>query len=308
MKILITGGAGYIGSMLVNELIGMDHEVTVLDKFLYKQNSLASWCVYPELTIVRGDVRDSRVLEELLPKHDVVIPLAAIVGASACERDRVAAQTTNYDAINAMCFHLSDEQWVLYPNTNSGYGIGTNAPCTEQSPLEPISLYGRTKCDAERRVMERRNSISLRLATVFGVSPRMRTDLMVNDFVRRAYTDKSLTLYEPYARRNFIHVRDVCGAFVRCLDEFCAMRGNVYNAGDTSANMTKARLCHRIGEAVPGFEWLMGTGEDVDKRDYLVSNAKLEATGWRPMYTLKQGIEELLKYYVMSGGRVEGNV
>jgi nucleoside-diphosphate-sugar epimerase len=288
--------------VLVGWLLG-EHRVTVLDTFMYEQPSLAEYIDWCGLTIIKGDARDTIRIRELLAKHDVVIPLAAIVGAPACDLDPTAAETTNYGAIAATCAYMSSEQWLLYPNTNSGYGTTGAEACTEETPLKPISLYGKTKCDAEKRVMERQNSIAFRLATVFGVSPRMRTDLMVNDWVRQDYLNKKLSIYQPEARRNFVHVRDVAGAFRHAIENFGKMRGEVYNCGDTRANMTKAELADKIG-----VEWFPAEGKDKDRRDYLISNAKLEATGWKPNHTIDGGIRELRQYYLMTNGRAEGNV
>lgn len=306
VRILVTGGAGYIGSVLVPELIGDGHRVTVLDDFRYGQMSLAAYCAENALRLIRGNARDTALLRELAKEHDAFIPLAAVVGAPACDKDPVEAQEINFGAVAELCGVLSPSQLVLYPNTNSGYGIGGEERCTEESPLRPVSLYGRTKVWAEQVVMERERSVAFRLATVFGVSPRMRTDLLVNDFVRRAVFGRELVLYEAQARRNFVHVRDVATAFLRALRQ-SSMHGQVYNCGDTRANMTKAALCDAVCRHLPGFRWTHGEGADPDKRDYIVSNDKLEATGWRPLHSLDFGITELVKFYAMSGDRSFGN-
>jgi nucleoside-diphosphate-sugar epimerase len=287
---------------MVPAFLAHGYDVTVLDTFEYGQTSLSVWCDNPRLTIEKGDCRDGRILKPLVLINDLFIPLAGVVGASACDANPGQAQSVNRDAIRALCGLLSGDQRVIFPNTNSGYGIGGEEFCTEESPLRPVSLYGRTKVEAEAIVMERKNSIAFRLATVFGTSSRMRTDLLVNDFVLRAVTEGSIALYEPAARRNFIHIKDAANAFVHAEAMFNGMRGNVFNCGDSRANMTKARLCHTIDKHVP-FAWTQGQGFDPDKRDYVVSNDKLESTGWRPQRTLDDGIAELIRYYRMTTDR-----
>lgn len=308
MKVLVTGGAGYIGSILVGQLLASGHQVMVLDNFMYGQMPLAQLCWHPSLSIVRGDARD---IDTFKPLHsfDAVIPLAAIVGAPACDADSVAAMTTNEEAIGALCRGLLGWQRLIIPISNSGYGIGEDGKeCTEDSPLNPISLYGRTKVGAEMHALERENSISLRLATVFGMSPRMRLDLLVNDFVYRAVTDRSVVLFEPHFKRNFIHVRDVASAFVRALDRFDSMKGRAYNVGLSEANLSKLQLCERISQWLPDFQILQSNiGHDPDKRDYIVSNARIERTGWRPQFSLDAGIIELIKGYQMIRNSAHGN-
>jgi nucleoside-diphosphate-sugar epimerase len=297
MRCLITGGAGYIGSTLVPKLLGSGHEVTVVDNFLYGQSTaLAGWCFYNRLDIVRGDARDPRIMEPLISKHDAIIPLAAIVGASACDQDTTAAHSTNVHAIKLIIEKARPEQVIIVPISNSGYGVGYDKECTEKSPLHPVSLYGKLKVEAEQALMSSNRSwVSLRLATVFGMSPRMRRDLLVNDFVWKAVTDRAVTLFEPHFRRNYIHVRDVASAFIHVLRE--PLRG-VYNVGLSDANLTKLALCKKIKEYVPDFVfWESPIGEDPDKRDYIVSNAKIEKTGFRPDYSLDDGIKELIKGY-----------
>jgi len=299
--ILVTGGAGYIGSVLVPVLLSEGHSVTVIDSFLWRQNSLAACCADPAFDIVDGDVRDESIMRPLLAKADIVIPLAARVGAPLCDRDRIAASTTNRDAIEAMLRHLGRDQRVLIPVTNSGYGIvETGTVCTEESPLRPISRYGVDKVEAERMVLERENAISFRLATVFGMSPRMRLDLLVNDFVHRAVMDRAIVLFESHFKRNFIHVRDVARAFLQGIDQFESMRGRAYNVGLSDANLSKRELCDVIARHVRNFVYMEAPiGEDPDKRNYVVSNERIEKTGFRPRYSLDQGIMELIKGFRM---------
>lgn len=301
MHVLVTGGAGYIGSMLVPALLGRGWKVTVLDTFTAGDTFLATSCLDPNFEPVRGDARDMRVVEPLLREADVLIPLAALVGAPLCARDEIGAITLNRDAVVDLVKRAGRGQLIVYPTTNSGYGIGEgNALCTEDSPLRPVSLYGRTKVEAEEAVLSHPNSLSFRLATVFGMAPRMRLDLLVNDFTWRAVNDRAVVLFEAHFRRNYIHVRDVVKAFLHGLDNAPAMRGHAYNVGLSEANLSKAQLCERIARHVPGFVWLEApVGEDPDKRDYIVSNAKLERAGWRPDVGLDAGIQELIKGYRM---------
>ena len=298
-KILITGGAGYIGSVLSRVLLERGHHVTVLDSFLYNQNSLLDCCPSPLFDIVRGDCRDERILADLVSKHDIIIPLAAIVGGPICADDRVAATSTNLDAIRTLCRVASSSQTILFPVTNSGYGIGEKAAhCTEESPLRPISLYGETKVEAERVVLDRGNAITFRLATVFGVSPRMRLDLLVNDFVYRALTDRAVVLFEAHFKRNYIHIRDVAKVFVHGIEKFETMKDRPYNVGLDDANLSKKELCEQIQRHVPQFVFFEAPiGRDPDQRDYIVSNARIASTGYRPDWSLNDGIRELLKAY-----------
>jgi nucleoside-diphosphate-sugar epimerase len=300
-SILVTGGAGYLGAILVPSLLSAGYRVTVLDNFMYGQNSLAQLCSDPNFEVVNGDVRSVEVLKPLVAKTDYVLPLAALVGAPLCARDPVAATTTNRDDIFMLCKMLSAEQRIVMPITNSGYGIGEkDKHCTEASPLRPISLYGRNKVEAENAILERENSISLRLATVFGMSPRMRIDLLVNDFVYRAMTDRFVVLFEAHFKRNYIHISDVARAFMHAIDNFAEMRGRPFNVGLSDANLSKAELCERIKAHIPDFQYLEApVGEDPDKRDYIVSNARIEATGYQPRYGLDEGIRELVKGYQM---------
>lgn len=304
MKILVAGGAGYLGSVLVPMLLQRNHEVTVIDNFRYNQTSLMPWCWHPCLTIINRDV--VRIAHDFLVKNaDVIIPLAALVGAPLCDKDPTAAITVNTRSIEALCSVATPDQIILYPMTNSGYGMGGEAECTEESPLCPISIYGQSKVEAERAVLAHPKGVSFRFATLFGCSPRMRLDLLVNDFVHRAVRDKALTLFEGGFRRNYLHVRDAARVFLFALENELQplpanLFGQAFNVGLSSANLTKRELCEKIAEHVPGFVWHEATtGEDPDKRDYIVSNAKIEALGWRPLYTLDDGIRELIKGFSM---------
>ena len=309
-SILITGGAGYLGSTMVSTLLAAGHSVTVLDNFMFKQNALSHVCADPRFDVVRGDAREEQILRPLLAKADIVIPLAALVGAPLCDADRTAAQTTNHDAIQTLLRLLSPSQRLLMPVTNSGYGIGEKGKaCTEESPLRPLSLYGRSKVEAETAVLARGNAISFRLATVFGMSPRMRIDLLVNDFVYRAVYDRAVVLFEPHFKRNYIHVRDVARVFLHGIDNFDAMRDRPYNVGLSDANLSKWELCERIRAHIPGFVFMEAPiGEDPDKRDYIVSNARIEGTGYKPAHSLDDGIAELIKGYRMLRNSLYSNV
>ena len=309
-NILVTGGAGYIGSILVPVLLDAGYEVTVVDNFMYQENSLASSCAHPSFRVIRGDVRVMDIMRALLAEADIVIPLAALVGAPICDRDPVTATSVNRDAVVELLRYASKDQAVLIPITNSGYGVGEPGKfCTEESPLRPVSRYGRDKVELERIIMDRGNSISFRLATVFGMSPRMRIDLLVNDFTYRAVTDRCIVLFESQMRRNYIHVRDVARVFLHGIREFDGLRGAVYNVGLSDANLSKLELCQRIRQQIPNLTILEApTGADPDKRDYIVSNAKIEATGYRPMYSLDDGIRELITGYTMIRNTRYGNV
>jgi nucleoside-diphosphate-sugar epimerase len=309
-RILVTGGAGYLGSIMVPELLAAGHTVTVLDNFLFRQNSLANVCHHPNFEVVRGDIRMDATIRPLLRQADIVIPLAALVGAPLCARDPIGATTTNRDAILAMLKALSKDQIVLMPTTNSAYGTGDKDNfCTEESPLRPISQYATEKVEVERELMGHPSAISFRLATVFGMSPRMRTDLLVNDFTYRAVTDRFVVLFESSFKRNYIHVRDVARAFLHALRNFAGMKGQIYNVGLSDANVSKKELCDIIRKHVPDFVYVDApVGKDPDQRNYIVSNAKIEATGFKPSYSLDFGVRELLKGYTMIRNTVYGNV
>jgi len=309
-SILVTGGAGYIGSILVPALLDQGFKVTVLDTFMFKQNSLAALCANPNFQIVRGDARDADLLKEHASKADIIIPLAALVGAPLCAMDPIGALSLNLDGQMTLLNGLSADQWVLVPITNSGYGVGEPGKmCTEETPMRPLSLYGKHKVAVENAALERQNTISFRLATVFGMAPRMRIDLLVNDFVHRALTDRAVVLFESHFKRNYIHIRDVAAAFLHGLKHFDSMRGGPYNVGLSDANLSKFELCEAIQKHVPEFAFLEAEiGEDPDKRDYIVSNAKIEATGFKTGHSLDDGIAELIKGFKMIRNTVYGNV
>lgn len=299
--ILVTGAAGYIGSILIPKLLDCGHKIIALDTYDRGDTTLAHVAANPKFEPVRGDARQEDTLKELLSGADIVIPLAALVGAPLCKQDPIAARTTNLDAIHSLMKLMSSDQRIIYPTTNSGYGVGQKGVfCTEETPLNPISLYGVTKVEAEKAILDRGNGITLRLATVFGMAPRMRIDLLVNDFTYRAVTDRAVVLFEGEAKRNYIHVRDVAKAFLHAIDNYDVMNGEPYNVGLSTANLSKLELCDKIREYVPGFVSLQAPiGEDPDKRDYIVSNEKLEKTGWLPDHSIEMGIEELIRGYRM---------
>lgn len=306
MNILITGGAGYIGSVLAPHLLQAGHNVTVLDNFLFGQATLLDCCRHEGFRVVRGDCRDEAVIRPLLAQADVIIPLAALVGAPMCANDTIGARTINQEAVEMLCRLASPAQRILMPVTNSGYGIADKGKvCTEDSPLRPISLYGTTKVAAEKAVLSRPNSLTFRLATVFGLSPRMRVDLLVNDFVHRAVTDRAVVIFEGHFKRNYIHIQDVARVFAFALENFDRMKGKAYNVGLEEANLSKLELCAAIKQLLPKFTFLEApVGEDPDKRDYIVSNQRLLATGFATEWPLERGIRELIKgYTILRNGR-----
>ena len=305
-NILITGGAGYIGSVLVPELLQDGHNVTVLDNFIFGQSSLNHVCYHPNFRVYRDDVRIEADMLPLMKDADIIIPLAAYVGAPFCDRDPIGATTTNKDAIFMMMKYLDKDQVVIMPTTNSAYGTGDN--CTEESPLNPISRYAIDKVEVEKVLMNHSNATSLRLATVFGMSPRMRIDLLVNDMTYRAVYDGFVVLFESHFKRNYIHVRDVVQAFKMAIAQE-TMRGQIYNVGLSSANVSKRELCDIIKTYVPRFEIVEAEiGKDKDQRNYVVSNEKIELEGFKPNYDLSNGIQELLKGFTMIKNTKYGNV
>lgn len=308
--VLVTGGAGYLGSVLVPALLHAGFRVRVLDNFLFRQNSLLECCGHDGFEVIRGDCRDEQVLTRALAGADFVIPLAALVGAPLCDLDRTAATATNQHAVELLCRVAGREQAILYPTTNSGYGIGEPGKfCTEETPLRPISLYGVTKVKAEEAVLSRGNGLTFRLATVFGAAPRMRVDLLVNDFVYRAVNDRAVVVFEGHFKRNYIHVRDVARVFIHGIHNFATMQGRPYNVGLEDANLSKLELCAKIREHLPSFEFLEAPiGRDPDKRDYVVSNQRILATGFRPEWSLDRGIDELIKAYTILRQSAYSNV
>jgi nucleoside-diphosphate-sugar epimerase len=310
LNILVTGGAGYLGSIMVPDLLAAGHKVTVLDNFIYSKTSLNHVCFHPNFSVVKGDIRLEDILLPLLKNADVVIPLAALVGAPICNQDPIGATTVNHNAIMLMLKYLSKEQIVLMPTTNSAYGSGDkNNFCTEESPLNPISKYAIDKVEIEKELMQHPNAISFRLATVFGMSPRMRIDLLVNDFTYRAVYDGFVVLFESHFKRNYVHVRDVSRVFNHALENFSQMKGQIYNVGLSDANVSKWELCERIKNQIPKFTFLEAPlGKDPDQRNYVVSNEKLEGTGFKPIYSLDFGIGELIKGFTMIKNTRYGNV
>lgn len=298
-KILITGGAGYLGSILTPLLLENGYEVTVLDNFYFTQNSLLDCCADPSFRIIRGDARDRDTLARAMEGKDYILPLAALVGFPLCDKDRIAARSTNTDAVKLIISLRTPQQKIIFPCTNSGYGLGAGETfCTEDSPIKPISLYGITKMEAEHAVLEAGESLTFRFATLFGASPRMRTDLLLNDFVYRAVFDSTVVIFEGHFKRNFLHVRDAAGAFLFAIRHFNEMKGRQYNCGLTAANLSKIEVCEKIKAHIPSFVFIEApVGEDPDKRNYVVSNQRMEQTGWRPTYSLDDGIEELIKAY-----------
>jgi nucleoside-diphosphate-sugar epimerase len=299
MKIMITGAGGYIGAILVPALLKQGHQVTAIDNFMYNQPSLLDCCNDANLAIVRGDARDRDTIAKHLKKADAIFPLACLTGAPLCAMDPVGARSTNLDAVKMILDLRGKDQVIIFPTTNSGYGIGqAGIECTEETPLNPVSLYGTLKVEAEKLLLDAGNCITLRLATVFGVSPRMRLDLLVNDFTYRAVNDRFVVLFEAHFKRNYIHVRDVARAFSHCLGNFSKMKNQPYNVGLSDANLSKMELCEEIKKQVPDFYFIeAAVGEDPDKRNYIVSNARIEATGFKPEVSMQAGIAELVKGY-----------
>lgn len=309
-NILVTGGAGYLGSTLVPELLQAGHRITVLDNFMYKQNTLAHVCHDTNFQVVRGDVRLKGTLLPLLRDAEIIIPLAALVGAPSCDSDPIGAQSINHDSMLVLFDLVGDDQCILMPTTNSAYGTGDKDNyCTEESELRPISQYAKEKVEVEKALMKRSNSISFRLATVFGMSPRMRIDLLVNDFVYRAVRDRFVILFESHFKRNYIHVRDVASVFLHTIDNYNKMRGEVFNVGLSEANLSKKELCETIQRHVSDFIFQeAAVGKDPDQRNYIVSNEKIERTGFQPAYSMDAGIRELVKGYIMIKNSRYGNV
>ncbi len=298
-RVLVTGAAGYLGSVMCQHLLQAGHGVLAVDSLMYGHQTLNHLCADPNFDFRRGDVRDEKLIREVVRGVDVVIPLAAIVGAPACDEDPWAARDINHRAVELINRVRSSDQLVILPNTNSGYGASTGEMyCTEETPLEPISLYGRTKMEAEQEVLGSRNTLSLRLATVFGMSPRMRVDLLVNHFVYAAVTNGDICIYEKDFKRNYVHVRDVADCIVHCIEHAEAMVGRPYNLGLDEANLSKDELAHKVKQYVPSFYFHFAkVGSDPDKRNYIVSNQRLREAGFVAKRTIDDGIKELLKGY-----------
>lgn len=302
-KILVTGSSGYLGSILCEHLLDVGYRVTAIDNLMYGQNSLFHLCANPAFDFVCGDVREEELMSGLLKEADVIIPLAALVGAPACKRDPWLAKSVNLEAVQLINRLRSPKQLLVYPTTNSGYGTQSGETyCTEETPLEPISLYGQTKVQAEVEVLNSPNAITLRLATVFGMSPRMRLDLLVNHFVYAAVTDGYIVLFEKDFKRNYIHIRDVADCMIHCIENADRMVGRPYNAGLDAANLSKEELALKVKEYVPNFYiHFAPIGSDPDKRNYIVSNQRLREAGFEAKRSLDEGIQELLKGYRMMG-------
>ncbi len=299
-KVLITGGAGYLGSIFTGHLLNEGYQVTCLDNLMYKQNSLIIYASNPDFDFISGDVRNEGLLKKIVPNFDAIIPLAAIVGMPACDEKPHEARSINYDAIVLINNLRSNNQKLIFPVTNSGYGAKTGEVfCTEETSLDPISIYGRTKVEAEEYVLKNeKDAISLRLATVFGTSPRMRTDLLVNFFTLKALKEGYIVIYEKDFKRNYVHIKDVARAFEHALKNYDSMKNNAYNLGLEGINLSKEELALKVKEHRPNFEIIFGEiGVDPDKRNYIVSNKKIMDTGFRTKYSLDEGIKELLKGY-----------
>ncbi|HVB66168.1 MAG TPA: NAD(P)-dependent oxidoreductase [Candidatus Acidoferrales bacterium] len=309
-NVLIVGGAGYIGSILTKKLLDEGFHVTVLDNFRFQQNSLLDCCSYENFAVIRGDCRDKDTVTKAIRGKDVIIPLAALVGAPLCDTDQTAALTTNLEAIRLLLSLRNSDQKIIFPSTASGYGaVQGNMLCTEETPISPISLYARTKIEAEKIIMQAGNAIIFRLTTVFGASPRMRIDLLVNDFVYRAVHDRSVILFEGDFKRDFIHVRDIARVFLHGIKNFDGMKNQIYNVGLNEANLSKKELCERIQKHIPEFTYVESKiGKDPDKRNYIVSTEKLDKTGFVPKYSLDFGIRELIKTFTILGDKKYSNV
>jgi nucleoside-diphosphate-sugar epimerase len=297
MKILVTGGAGYIGSILVPKLLGLGHEVTVVDNFMYNQTPLLDVTFDDKLTMIRGDVRDHQIMKPLMAKADAVLPLACLTGAPLCKQDPIGARTINHDAVKMLFEMKSKDQMMVFPCTNSGYGVGeAGIHCDENSAMRPVSLYGQLKVEIEKVLLDSGHVATFRLATVMGTSPRMRLDLLVNDFTYRAVNDRFIVLFEAHFKRNYLHVRDAADAFIHTLNNYDKMKGQPYNVGLSEANLSKMELCQAIKKQIPEFTIMESEiGEDPDKRNYIISNAKIEATGFKAKVGLDQSLRELIR-------------
>ena len=294
--VLVTGAAGYIGSVLVPKLLTDGHKVVCVDNLMYERTSLLTSAVHENCELIIGDARDRELMKPLIEKSDVIIPLACLTGAPLCNKDKTAAVSVNRDAVT-MCSEIStSSQLIIYPCTNSGYGVGQEGIyCDENTPLNPISLYGKMKVEAETELLEKGNATTFRLATVFGVSPRPRLDLLVNDFTYRAFYDKAVVLFEADFKRNYLHIEDAVDGF-RFAIENPKLAGSCYNLGYSEANLSKRELCQLIQKQLPEFVYLISEiGEDIDKRNYIVSNEKIEKCGFKATRSVDVGIKEMIK-------------
>lgn len=300
MKVLVTGGGGYIGSVLCWHLLDAGHEVTVVDNLMYNQSPLFDLCYMPNFNKpIIGNVCDDSVMIDALEGQDFILPLAAMVGMPLCDRNYIQAWQVNHDSIQLVNSMRDPKQKIIFPTTNSGYGTTTGElHCDEETPLHPISIYGQTKSTAEKALLASENTLTLRLATVFGMSPKMRKDLLVNDFVWQAMVNKSLMIYEKEFKRNYVHIRDVAECFCHCIDHFDEMKGKAYNVGLDSANLSKEELALLIQKHIP-YELRFGQGQDKDKRNYIVSNERLKKAGFEAKRTIEDGIQELIKGYTI---------
>ena len=308
-KILITGGGGYVGSMLTTILVNLGHHVSVIDLMKYDKGSLNHLYYHKNFKLIQKDIRDKKIMKKLIRQNEYIIPLAALVGAPLCDKNKKEAVSINYDSIKSLVSLSTKKNKIIFLTTNSGYGVGEkNKFCDENSPLRPISLYGRTKCDAEKEVMKFKNCICFRLATVFGFSYRMRTDLLVNNFVYNAMLTKRLTIFEPHFRRNFIHIRDVVSAIVYSINNFKKLRSNVYNLGLSSANISKLMLAKKIRKQMKNLKVkIVKNKKDPDKRDYFVSNRKIEKKGFKAKILLETGIDELMTLFEVDNKKIINN-
>ena len=308
-KILITGGGGYVGSMLTTILVNLGHRVSVIDLMKYDKGSLNHLYYHKNFKLIQKDIRDKKIMKKLIRQNEYIIPLAALVGAPLCDKNKKEAVSVNYDSIKSLVSLSTKKNKIIFLTTNSGYGVGEkNKFCDENSPLRPISLYGRTKCDAEKEVMKFKNCICFRLATVFGFSYRMRTDLLVNNFVYNAMQTKRLTIFEPHFRRNFIHIRDVVSAIVYSINNFKKLRSNVYNLGLSSANISKLMLAKKIRKQMKNLKvTIVKNKKDPDKRDYFVSNRKIEKKGFKAKILLETGIDELMTLFEVDNKKIINN-
>ena len=297
LNILVSGGLGYIGSILTRDLLDEKYKVTVIDNNIYKENSLADLYINENLTLINGDIRNYKLMSSIISNFDIIIPLAALVGAPLCAKEPLAASSINKDAMFWLFKNISKDQVILMPTTNSAYGTGNKDNyCDENSKLNPISKYAIDKVQVEEELLNLKNAISLRLATVFGMSPRMRLDLLVNDFVYRAVKDRFIVIFEGHFKRNYIHVRDVARCFLHCIKNFEKMNNEIFNVGLSNANLSKIELCKEIKKQIPAFNFFESElNKDPDQRNYIVSNLKIEKTGFHPIINLDKGIQELIK-------------